>query len=131
MRTLSHDPPLAHVTTFGGHPLSCAAGLAALDVLLRDDLAARAARLGTTLQNGLRALVGRGGLASVRGLGMLIGLEFDQPAACARAAERAFAQRLILNWTLHCDTVIRLAPPLVLTDAEAADALARFSNALG
>jgi acetylornithine/succinyldiaminopimelate/putrescine aminotransferase len=131
MRTLSHDPPLAHVTTFGGHPLSCAAGVAALDVLLRDDLPARAARLGTRLQEGLRALVGRGGLTSVRGLGMLIGLEFDQPAACARAAERAFAQRLILNWTLHCDTVIRLAPPLVLSDAEADDALSRLSTALG
>jgi acetylornithine/succinyldiaminopimelate/putrescine aminotransferase len=131
MRTLSHDPPLAHVTTFGGHPLSCAAGMAALEVLLRDDLPGRAARLGATMQHGLRALVGRGGLMDVRGLGMLIGLEFEEPAACARAAERAFAQGLILNWTLHRDTVIRLAPPLVLGDAEADDALARLASALG
>jgi len=131
MRTLSHDPPLAHVTTFGGHPLSCAAGVAALDVLLRDDLPGRAARLGAAMQDRLRALVGRGGLANVRGLGMLIGLEFDEPSACARAAERAFSQRLILNWTLHRDTVIRLAPPLVLTDAEADEALARLAVALG
>ncbi|HWP65370.1 MAG TPA: aspartate aminotransferase family protein, partial [Candidatus Limnocylindria bacterium] len=70
MRTLSHDPPLAHVTTFGGHPLSCAAGLAALEVLLRDGLPARAARLGATLTEQLGRLVGRGGLASVRGAGM-------------------------------------------------------------
>ena len=46
MHTLSHDPPLAHVTTFGGHPISCAAGLAALDVLLRERLSERAARVG-------------------------------------------------------------------------------------
>jgi acetylornithine/succinyldiaminopimelate/putrescine aminotransferase len=131
MRTLSHDPPLAHVTTFGGHPLSCAAGLAALEVLLRDDLAGRAASLGATLQHGLRGLVGRGGLADVRGVGLLIGLEFAQPAACARAAARAFAEGLILNWTLHRDTVIRLAPPLVLTDAEAAEALVRLAAVLG
>jgi acetylornithine/N-succinyldiaminopimelate aminotransferase len=131
MRTLSHDPPLAHVTTFGGHPLSCAAGLAALHVLLRDDLPARAARLGAALQERLSALVGRGGLTEVRGAGMLLGLEFADAAACARAAKRAFAQRLILNWTLHRDTVLRLAPPLVLTDGEADDAVARIGAALG
>ena len=61
---------------------------------------------------------------------MLIGLEFADAAACASAAERALAQRLILNWTLHRDTVIRLAPPLVLTDAEADDATARLGAAL-
>jgi len=131
MRTLSHDPPLAHVTTFGGHPLSCAAGLAALDVLVRDDLPARAARLGASLQSRLRTLVGHGGLAEVRGVGMLIGLEFDDAAACARAAQRAFTQRLVLNWTLHRDTVIRLAPPLVLSESEADDAVARLGAALG
>jgi len=131
MRTLSHDPPLAHVTTFGGHPLSCAAGLAALDVLLRDELAARAARLGATLEQQLGRLVGRGGLAGVRGAGMLIGLEFADAASCARAAARAFAEGLILNWTLHRDTVIRLAPPLVLRSGEAADAVERLARALG
>jgi 4-aminobutyrate aminotransferase-like enzyme len=99
-------------------------------VLERDDLAARAARLGTRLRQRLDALVGRGGLRQVRGLGLLIGLEFDHPAACARAAERAWAERLILNWTLHRDTVIRLAPPLVLTDAEADEALRRLAAVL-
>ena len=130
MATLKHDPPLAHVTTFGGHPLSCAAGLAALEVLLRDDLAARAERLGATLVQRLGALVGRGGLAGVRGLGLLLGLEFDAPERCSAFATRAFAQRLILNWTLHRDTVVRLAPPLVLTDDEAAYAVATIARAL-
>src|SRR5207302_1551746 len=81
MATLGHDPPLAHVTTFGGHPLSCAAGLAALEVLLREDLPARAAGLGGRLLERLRALVGRSGLVVARGLGLLIGLEFAEPAA--------------------------------------------------
>ncbi len=131
MATLAHDPPLAHVTTFGGHPLSCAAGLAALEVLARDDLPARAAHLGARLLEGLRALVGRGGLVAVRGLGCLLGLEFDQAAACARFAGHALAGGLILNWTLHRDTVVRLAPPLVLTNAEAEQALVRIGAALG
>ncbi len=131
MRTLAHDPPLAHVTTFGGHPLSCAAGLAALDVLLRDRLAERAAALGrATARASSRALVGRGGLAGVRGLGLLIGLEFDDAAACARFARRAWEQGLILNWTLHRDTVVRLAPPLVLSDDEATRAVRGIAAAL-
>jgi acetylornithine/succinyldiaminopimelate/putrescine aminotransferase len=131
MATLRHDPPLAHVTTFGGHPLSCAAGLAALDVLERDALVERADRLGVVLQNELSALVGRGGLAAVRGLGMLLGLEFDAPERCAAFARRAFDARLILNWTLHRDTVVRLAPPLVLTDDEARHAVATIARSLG
>jgi len=130
MQTLSHDPPLAHVTTFGGHPLSCAAGLAALEVLLRDDLAARAAARGRALLAALEALVGRGGLTRVRGLGLLLGLEFADAPACARFAGRALERGLILNWTLHRDTVVRLAPPLTLSDAEAARALDGIGAAL-
>jgi acetylornithine/N-succinyldiaminopimelate aminotransferase len=130
MRTLSHDPPLAHVTTFGGHPLSCAAGLAALDVLLRDRLAERAAVVGERLLGELRTMIGRGGLVAVRGLGLLIGVEFDEAAACARFARRAWEQGLILNWTLHRDTVVRLAPPLVLSDDEASRAMRSVAAAL-
>ncbi|MCW5889939.1 MAG: aspartate aminotransferase family protein [bacterium] len=129
--TLAHDPPLAHVTTFGGHPVSCAAGGAALDVLLREGLVARAAALGEHLRTALAAHVPRGGLARVRGLGMLLGLEFADAAACARFVARARDARLILGWTLHRDVVVRLAPPLVLTDDQAADALGRIAAALG
>jgi len=130
MATLSHDPPLAHVTTFGGHPLSCAAGLAALDILVRDDLPDRAATLGTRLLTRLGALIGRGGLTQMRGLGLLLGLEFESSTRCARFAQRALERHLILNWTLHRDTVIRLAPPLILTDTEADDAINRIAAAL-
>jgi len=131
MATLSHDPPLAHVTTFGGHPVSCAAGLAAINILLRDGLPARAATLGDMLRTDLGALVGRGGLTAVRGLGLLLGLEFASPDACCRFAHRALDRDLILNWTLHRDTVVRLAPPLVLTDDEAEHATLGIRAALG
>lgn len=130
MATLRHDPPLAHVTTFGGHPVSCAAGLAALEVLLRDGLAGRSATLGARLLGELRALVGRGGLAKVRGLGMLLGLEFADATSCRRFADRMWQAGVILNWTLHADTVVRLAPPLVLSDAEAGRAVATIAAAL-
>jgi acetylornithine/N-succinyldiaminopimelate aminotransferase len=131
MQTLAHDPPLAHVTTFGGHPLSCAAGLAALEVLLRDRLTERAAALGRRFLAELAGLAGRGGLVGARGLGLLLGLDFADPASCAGFTRRAWEQGLILNWTLHRDTVVRLAPPLTLTDDEAGSALARIAAALG
>ena len=131
MSTLSRDPPLAHVTTFGGHPLSCAGGLAALEVLLRDGLVARAATLGERLRRELAAFIGRGGLVAVRGLGLLLGLEFTTPDASVRFARRALDAGLILSWTLHRDTVVRLAPPLVLTDHEAERATSGIRAALG
>ena len=131
MATLADDPPLAHVTTFGGHPLSCAAGLAALEVLVRERLAERAAVLGATMLEQLGALVGRGGLRAVRGRGLLIGLELERADACARFARRALGRGLILNWTLHDDTVVRLAPPLTLEDGEARRAIDEIARALG
>ena len=78
----------------------------------------------------LRALIGRGGLATVRGLGLLIGLEFTDADSCARFVIRAWQHHLILNWTLHRDTVVRLTPPLTLSDAEAEEALTRIATAL-
>ena len=122
METLSHDPPLSHVTTFGGHPLSCAAGLAALDVAIRDRLPARAAAVGDAWRARLRTMIGPA-LRDVRGRGLLIGLEFVDPDATQRFCRAAFARRLILNWTLHRDTVVRLAPPLIIDEDTSARAL--------
>jgi acetylornithine/N-succinyldiaminopimelate aminotransferase len=117
MQTLSHDPPLAHVTTFGGHPLSCAAGLAALEFLLTERLADRAARIGAGWLGELRAIT-RNMPCTARGKGLLIALEFDVPEAARRFVTRCFERGLILNWTLHRDTVVRLAPPLTITTDE-------------
>jgi acetylornithine/succinyldiaminopimelate/putrescine aminotransferase len=61
---------------------------------------------------------------------LLIGLEFADAGACARFARRATNACLVLNWTPHRDTVVRLAPPVVLTDDEAETALARISACL-
>jgi acetylornithine/N-succinyldiaminopimelate aminotransferase len=126
MQTLSCAPPLAHVTTFGGHPLSCAAGLAALDVLLRERLPDRAAEVGAAWLAHISALVGHGGLHGVRGLGLLLGLEFTSPACTRRFVARCFESGLVLNWTLHRDTVVRLAPPLTI----AADEMARANEVI-
>jgi acetylornithine/succinyldiaminopimelate/putrescine aminotransferase len=129
-RVLAHDPPLGHVTTFGGNPVSCAAALASLDVLARERLPERAALVGDHLRRELARHVGRGSLVAVRGLGLLIGIELASAAACARFVEACRDRRVLVGWTLHHDRVVRLAPPLNLTDLEAAHALDVLSSAL-
>src|SRR5579862_1075832 len=128
MQTLSHDPPLAHVTTFGGHPVCCAAGLASLEVILAERLCERAARVGAEWLAQIRGL-GGGVLCAARGKGLLLALEFQTPDATRRFVARCFEQGLILNWTLHRDTVVRLAPPLTISDAEIARATAAMAAA--
>lgn len=131
MACLSHDPPLAHVTTFGGHPVCCAAGLAALTVSRRDDLPGRAQQLGESVREELRTLGHRhGGIQDVRGKGMLIGLELDTAERTQRFVQRAFEEGVIVGWTLHSNTVVRLAPPLVISEAELARGLTGLDTAL-
>ncbi len=115
MRVLSENPPLGHVTTFGGHPLSCAAGLAALEYLEKRDLPKRAALLGARLLRGLESLAAHPQVIDTRGIGLLAALEFASPSACSRFVEKCLARGLIVNWTLHRDTVVRMAPPLVIS----------------
>lgn len=130
MATLSADPPLAHVTTFGGHPVCCAAGLASLEVIVREDLSQQAQVRGEEFLRKLRALIGAGGFTAVRGRGLLLGLDFLTPEATKTFAQVCFAAGLILGWTLHQDTVIRLAPPLIISSAEIDRAIAIMGDVL-
>lgn len=117
MATLSHDPALAHVTTFGGHPLSCAAGLAALEVLQNEGLIERALELGEDWRRELAKELAPYA-REVRGKGLLVGIEFASADFTRRFTARCLELGLIVNWTLHCDTVVRLAPPLCIRPAE-------------
>lgn len=130
MATLADAPPLTHLTTFGGHPLSCAAGLASLRTIIDDQLDIAADRQGRRLLDATTPWIGRAGLRAVRGLGLLLGLEFDTAASCERFVARCREYSLLLGWTLHDDRVVRLAPPLVITDEELNDGLGRMDKAL-
>lgn len=130
MATLTHDPPLAHVTTFGGHPVSCAAGLAALEVTLREDLPGRARRLGDGWRSALRAALPAPAVRDVRGLGLMVGVEFAAPERCRAFVDACRARGLLLGWTLHRDTVVRLAPPLIIAEADLEAATVGMADAL-
>jgi len=130
MRVLAEDPPLGHVTTFGGNPVACAAALAALSFAAEERLPERALQVGDELRRALAELRGRGGLADVRGLGLLIGLEFESAAATERFVARCFERGVLVGWTLHQERVVRLAPPLTIARDEVELALCAIRGAL-
>lgn len=118
MRTLRVDPPLNHVTTFGGHPVSCAAALAALEVLLDEELPARAKLIERRIREQLRHPL----IREIRGRGAMLGMVLASAPITKAVAAAALENGVLTGWTLHSDTLIRLAPPLnipfeVLDDA--------------
>ncbi|MCG3116913.1 MAG: aspartate aminotransferase family protein [Candidatus Manganitrophus sp. SA1] len=131
MKTLSVDPPLSHVTTFGGHPVCCAAGLASLNFILEKNLPGRAEMMGEKLQAALRKLSREcDTIRAVRGKGLMIGLELVDPKQTARFVQRCLKAGLILGWTLHTNTVVRIAPPLTLSEKELREGLRIIEKAL-
>ena len=118
--------PGQHGTTFGGNPVSCAAALAVLDTIERDGLLQRAESLGKTLSAGLTA-PGHPLVADVRGAGLMLGVVLTAPVAAAVEAA-ARARGFLVNAVLP--DVVRLVPPLVLTDAQVQAFLAAFPAAL-
>ncbi len=131
MKTLSNNPPLSHVTTFGGHPVSCAAGLASLHIVLKKNLVERAEKIGETLVAHLTKLAQQYPvIREARGLGLMIGLEFKEAEPCMQFVQKAREQGLLLGWTLHTHRVVRIAPPFTLSDKELKEGLAIMKRVL-
>jgi acetylornithine/succinyldiaminopimelate/putrescine aminotransferase len=126
---LARNPPLGHITTFGGHPLSCAAGLASLEVIVKERLWEGAERTGARLRTALDSFAG-GEITALRGLGALIGIEFADAAFAHRFVAQTIARGVIVNWTLNADRVVRLAPPLTINDNEMTFGLSAMRDAL-
>ena len=115
--------PGTHGTTFGGGPLVSVAALTTLDVMAEDGLLARASVLGQRLRDGLATgLAGLAGVRDIRGQGLMIGVELDRP--CGVLVAQAIADGLLINVTQ--DSVVRLLPPLILSDAEADQIVAQL-----
>ena len=108
--------PGDHGSTFGGNPLGAAIGLEALNILVEDRLAERSAELGEYLITALRK-IDSPLIKDVRGRGLFIGLEIDPALGSARTACEALMEHGLLSKETH-DTVVRLAPPLVIEKAD-------------
>ena len=117
--------PGSHGTTFGGNPLACRAAIAVLESMEQEQCVANAGKLGTHMLAGFSAaLAGLDGVTDIRGLGLMIGIELDRP--CGELVSQAVAQGLLLNVT--ADRVVRLLPPLILTDKQADMIVEQVSN---
>ena len=117
--------PGSHGTTFGGNPLACRAAIAVLESMEQEQCVANAGKLGTHMLTGFSAaLAGLDGVTDIRGLGLMIGIELDR--SCGELVSQAVAQGLLLNVT--ADRVVRLLPPLILTDKQADMIVEQVSN---
>ena len=108
--------PGNHGSTFGGNPLSCAAAHAVLDVFEHEQIVSRAASMGQYLRDKLAsALQGVNGVKEIRGQGLMIGIELE--VDCAELVGQALEEGLLINVT--AGSVVRLLPPLILSEEEA------------
>jgi 4-aminobutyrate aminotransferase-like enzyme/Ser/Thr protein kinase RdoA (MazF antagonist) len=128
----SFETGMEYFNTFGGNPVSCAAALAVLDVIADERLQAHAARLGARIKEGLNELAARHpAIADVRGEGLFLGVELTSAEAAAAAVEHARRDGVLLSTDGPRRNVIKIKPPLVLSDADAERFLATLAAALG
>jgi acetylornithine aminotransferase len=114
--------PGSHGSTFGGNPLGCRVGLTVIEALEQAGMPQRAQDTGARLLEGLRQGLGRlACIRELRGYGMMFGIELDRP--CRELATAGLQHGIVINVT--ADNVVRLLPPLVLTDAEADEVVVR------
>lgn len=126
MGAFKDNPILGHITTFGGHPVSCAAGLAALEVLLDEDLAAQVAEK----EQLFKALLVHPAIKQVRGKGLMLAAEFESFELVKKIIDRCIQNGIITDWFLHCSNSMRIAPPLIITHDEVKDACAVINEAI-
>jgi 4-aminobutyrate aminotransferase len=129
--------PGRHGSTFGGNPVSCAAALAVIDVLQEEKLPERAAKVGGEMLKRLQKFAqGKQYIGEVRGLGMMLGIEFDEKDGkpskdiAEKVAERCLDNKLIVLTCGIRGQVIRLIPPLNISDAEAEKAMEILEKAM-
>jgi acetylornithine/N-succinyldiaminopimelate aminotransferase len=114
MSALVSNPPLGHITTFGGHPVCCAAGLASLNVIIEENLAFKANSKCALFKKELRHTL----ISEVRGEGLLLAIELTDPSYIQFVINNAPDFGLVLDYFLFCCNSFRIAPPLIISDEE-------------
>lgn len=121
-----YDPPLNHVTTFGGHPVSCAAAHATLRELLNGNFGAKAETIEAIVREELTAE----GITEIRGVGAMLGMELADRELTRKVVKDCMDKGIILGWTLHSDTLVRLAPPLIIDEKLLRQTLTTINNSV-
>lgn len=114
MNAFTENPVLGHITTFGGHPVCCAAGLAAVDFLIEEELIQGVQKKA----NLFRQLLVHPIIKSVRNEGLLMSIEFDSFETNKRLIDHCIDKGVFTDWFLFAPHCMRVAPPLIITDEE-------------
>lgn len=127
MSIFKNNPILGHITTFGGHPVSCAASLATLEIV--QDILNGTRRNGETeelsvIEKGelIKTLLQHPKIKEVRGKGLMLAVEFESFEVLKPIIDRAIQRQVITDWFLFCDNSMRIAPPLVITETQIREA---------
>ena len=126
MDSLTHNPVLGHINTFGGHPVSCAAGLAALTVLLEEKLLETVKEKEQLFVRLLHHPV----IRAVRSCGLMLAVEFDSFDTNKKVIDALIEQGIFTDWFLFASNCLRIVPPLVITTAEIETACAGLLSVL-
>jgi acetylornithine/N-succinyldiaminopimelate aminotransferase len=114
MLGFSHDPILGHITTFGGHPVHCAAALANLEVLIEEHVIDQVEEKGQLFEN----LLKHDAIRDFRRAGLMMAVEFESEEIVRRIVKRCLEKKVITFWFLSSANSFRLAPPLIITGKE-------------
>ena len=127
MSTLTHNPVLGHITTFGGHPVCCAAGLAAMRFLQNNKVVEDVERKGALYEELLKD---HPAVKEIRRSGMLLAVELGESEKLYKIMDLFIEEGIMSDWFLYCDTAFRISAPLVITDEEIRDSVRIIRNCL-
>ena len=127
MDALKDNPKLGHITTFGGHPVSCAAALSTLQTLVQDSsiidsIPAKEKLFRKGLEHPL--------VKEIRGVGLMLAIELGNVEKCRKFVELAYKKGLITFFFLFTDTAVRLSPPLIISEEEIQTACKKIQEVL-
>ena len=118
MSVLSHTPILGHMTTFGGHPVCCAAGLATLRTLVDGHIVDEVEEKGQLFKQ----LLKHPAIKEIRGKGLMLAVEFENFEINKKIIDACILDGILSDWFLHCSNSMRIAPPLIITQEEIKEA---------
>lgn len=118
MDTLMDNPVLGHITTFGGHPVSCAAGLASLNTILQDDLMKDVQKKEQLFRSNLT----HPKIKEIRGKGLMLSIQLENFAQVEKVSRLCQENGVIIDWFLHCESSMRIAPPLIIFEDQVKEA---------
>ncbi|NGM73680.1 aspartate aminotransferase family protein [Sphingobacterium sp. SGL-16] len=118
MDVIKANPMLGHITTFGGHPVSCAAALASLNVILEEQLVEGVADKGQLFRQELA----HPKIKEIRGLGLMMCLQVENFDQVYNVSKYCADNGVMIDWYLHCETALRVAPPLTISEEEIREA---------